>query len=149
MYREDIKPTSREQHIVCAKLNGMENAIFWDDNEHRRLRYVFVGAWDWEAFYAMLDEGCAMIAAEARPVDVLFDFRMAGALDPDAVLKLKQAASLAESLPGRCIVIADDAAMQTTYHLFLRVYPRLQAKFLLCTTLEEARALLDDDTGQK
>ncbi len=145
MYREDIKPTSMtEQHMLWVKLNDMENTIFWDDDEHRRLRYVFVGAWDWEAFYAKLDEGCAAIAAEAHPVDVLLDFRMAGALDPDAVLKLKRAASLAEGFPGRCLVIADDAAMQTTYHLFLRVYPRLQAKFFLCTTLEETRALLDD-----
>ncbi|MFQ3565896.1 MAG: hypothetical protein SNJ59_02745 [Aggregatilineales bacterium] len=126
----------------------MENTIFWDDKKHRRLRYVFAGVWDWDEFYAQIDAGCALIATVAHPVDMLLDFRMAGALDPDAVLKLKRAASLAEDLDGRCVVIADDAAMQTTYHLFLHVYPRLQAKFFLCTTVEEAHALLDNTPRQ-
>lgn len=115
----------------------MKATVEW---ENEFLHYSFEGDWDWDVFYQSIERGRAF--DHKQPTDVILDFRRVSHIAPDAVLRLKPAAQIAERNQRRYIIVARSSSIQTIFMLFIRIYPSLATRFFLVNTLEDAYAVL-------
>lgn len=116
---------------------ALKTTIEW---EKGFLRYAFEGDWDWDEFYQSLERG--RTPDPKNPADVILDFRDVTNIAPDAVLRFKPAAQMAEQNKRRYIVVARSSAIQTIFMLFIRIYSNLATRFYMVNTLEDAYNLL-------
>lgn len=102
------------------------------------------GDWDWDVFYAAFEEQrAAPLWPQIR--HLIVDTAEVTAINTDAVLNLKRAASWAVDSPKHHYIIITNRYFRTIYYLFTRLYPEIASRIHLVGTLDEALAMIRDD----
>lgn len=98
-----------------------------------------VGVWDWERFYAALEQHRS---TAAQTEHFIIDGTAVTEINSDAVLNLKRAAAWAAESHKRYYVVASNRYLQTIYYAFIRIYQDLAPRFWLVETVEQANAMI-------
>jgi hypothetical protein len=111
-----------------------------ENKAHTVIRFTFSGAWDWDAFYRVLDqrEPCT----PGQMTCVLIDLRAVRSIPADAVQHLRRAALMVGATGGLIIVIATSVNAATTFRLFVTIYRSIAHRFRLVESDRDAFDLL-------
>ena len=120
----------------------MDVKIQWENASRTVLRYTLTGSWNWEQFYTIFEQQIKIPAPCDHRLCILIDLRAVTYIPSDAILHLKRAAQMAQTLGGMIVVIATSVTTTTLYCLFVSMYKSAGAQFRLASTIEEAHALL-------
>ncbi len=118
----------------------MKADVRWENSARTVIRFTFSGDWDWQEFYRVFDLSDPCVPGQTTCA--LVDLRAVTRIPSDAILHLRGAAQLAESLGGTIVIIATSVPAATLYYLFVSMYRSASARFRLVASDPEAFAIL-------
>lgn len=119
--------------------------VYWLDEAKTLVQYDFVGDWTWEEFYPVLEEALVMEHSVPHRVDVICDFRSAGALPQNPLAHIK---TITDRMPpniGLSIFVTTNRFFNLMYDTAVRFYPKTKRFFVVASTMEEAHAIINED----
>jgi anti-anti-sigma regulatory factor len=116
--------------------------IRWENDAKTIIRHTYSGKWDWKDFYTALEHRSPDLQASTG-VKTLIDLREVSHFPSDTILHLRDAAKQTKATDGLIVVISNNSALMTLFHVFIRVYSRIGKRLRLVTNEEAAYALLN------
>lgn len=117
--------------------------VYWLDEAKTLVQYDFVGDWTWEEFYPVLEEALVMEHSVSHRVDVVCDFRSAGALPQNVLVNLKTVTEKAPPNSGLSVFVTTNRFFILTYDTAVKFYPKTRQFYAVAETIEEAHALIN------
>jgi hypothetical protein len=109
----------------------------------------FTGQLTWQVFSEALLQGLLLAPNNTGPFDVIVDMTAAETRMSDSIYIMRHAARTISENPrmGTVVLITRSAAAVTLIRAYMRVNPESAGKYQMCTTLEQAHAILENLYG--
>jgi hypothetical protein len=111
----------------------------WDNAQKSIVHYQFTDNWTWDEFYPVLDQVNIEMQTLNHAVSVILDMSQSKAIPANTVSQFSKIARLGRERPGLRAVVTANTFVVSLYRIFIKVNHRVQDRFVLCNTLEEAR----------
>ena len=125
----------------------MSIQVVWDNDEKTIIRYTYQGQWTWDELAAVLEEAYALLDTVDHPVDFIIDLRQSVLLPKDALRHGERVAQAVHPNEGRSVVVGANMLVSRLADVFYKIYRRTSKQFRFVATLDEAYALLSNDTA--
>jgi hypothetical protein len=126
----------------------MSITVSWDDKENNIIRYDLSGWWNWDDYRMAVDQCAAMLEGIKHPVGIIAHVH-ADTMAPRSIVKpaTQELLIRRSNLPDnvRVIVVTGGTAfIEMIMAGFCRAFKRVEKKFLVAGSLEEARQIVRD-----
>lgn len=128
----------------------MPITVEWDDAEETILRADTSGKWTWEEYHIHLDETFKLIRSLDYTVH-LINVRHADSIQPkgSAIPHITRAFRSMPDNHGITVNVGMNTLGNTMFKLFRTLFPKVQPRFFMAQTLEEARQMIAEHIKQK
>jgi hypothetical protein len=137
-------------YFAIFRGNIMGVQIHWDNPQKTTLRYDFTGRWTWDEFYAAYDVAKPMMMSVTHKVDFILnssDDVSRRYTPPNAMTHMLSIARKALPNAGKCVSVNNGSAFRRVLlTMVTKVNPKIAEVYVFAKTLEEARAMLAQDS---
>lgn len=116
--------------------------VQWDNEEHTRVRWDFIGAWDWDDFLAAQKASNDLIKSVPHTVDIISDVSQSPHIPPGAMARFRTYRRDDPDNAGRVVLVGASVYIKTIVEIFRGMFPNTGGKFTFADSLEEARTSL-------
>jgi hypothetical protein len=100
----------------------MKISLRWETIGTRRvLYYEFQAGWTWEEFFAIKSEADPLLAAEEKPLPLIFDLRSAPNMPPGMILQSRNIAENRHPKGSPVILLGANRLVQATFEIVKRM----------------------------
>jgi hypothetical protein len=126
--------------------------LSWDTVSQNVIYWQFDSQWNWDDFSQALEDAYDMGREKGQRgrengqrVDVMVDARSTRIVPNGAFPHLKRAAEASPGNTGLIVVITESAFINALMSTLLKIYHDLGKRYRVVHSLDEARALIDED----
>ncbi len=121
--------------------------VAWDSKDNTIIRYDLEGLWNWEDYRAAVTQSLKMMEGVNYPVGIIANFN-ADTMVPRAASVPRSAPAASEKMSAMpdnmevIVITGGNAFVEVTVTGFCKLYNRVARKFLVASSVEEARQLI-------
>jgi hypothetical protein len=122
----------------------MSVQVRWDNEQKTVIFYEFDGKWTWDEFYPAFEQARTMLAEVAHIVDFICVFeRVGGYFMPlNLLFHIRKIYTNAPPNIGVTLLVGHFSELGVIYNMIKRVYPLIAERYVIASTLDEARMVL-------
>ncbi|RMF79804.1 MAG: hypothetical protein D6737_10200 [Chloroflexi bacterium] len=120
----------------------MSIIVKWDNNQRTVIRYIFEGTWQWQDFYQSIADGHVLMNEVDYRVHAIIDIQNSHTFPKDLLLHLKPINTKLHPNTGMTVLVGANSFVHALHFILWRIRPRLEERFMILDSLEEARAFL-------
>jgi hypothetical protein len=123
--------------------------VAWDDPENRIIRYDLEGMWNWEDYRDAVSQSAQMMQSVNYPVGIIANFTADTMLPKGSDVRKTSAVpqSKMNTMPenmGVVVITGGYGFVEVMINGFCKLYNRVERKFVVANTLDEARRLVGE-----
>lgn len=126
----------------------MPVTVGWDDAEHRILVYTFERMWTWREFYEAQKQGDQWMYDKGTPSDVAYVAPPGVQIPEGFIPNVSCIAQHRYPLARLVVIVTTSKLALALFSVVAKVFPKEFQVVKFVATLDEARALLREYTGE-
>jgi hypothetical protein len=115
----------------------------WDNEERTVIRHIYEGRWDWSDFYRALQESNSMMDEVSYKVGLIIDVESSSLVPSSAISRIGGFRGRSHRNTGMTALVGANLFVRLLYDLFQKVYGGMTADFVMVSSLDEAREVLN------
>jgi hypothetical protein len=114
----------------------------WDNEDKTVIRHIYQGRWDWSDFYKAMQDANSMMDSAHCKVGIIVDMQKSAMVPSGAISRIGGIRTKTHRNAGMTALVGANMFIRLLYDMFQKVYPGMDANFVMVPTLEEAREVL-------
>jgi hypothetical protein len=116
----------------------MKVSYEWYNPEPTILRYRYVGEWDWEDVFPVVEAAWKELNQLPHTVYVIHDMTEGSHIPYNTAAQFARLARISHAKVVLAVIVTPNSLVWSLYRIFSNVYFRASQKFVVCGNLEQA-----------